>query len=97
MIETWGLAISIEVMDAMLKAANVSIVHHEKVDIALISIIIEGDLNSVQLAINKGKELAERAGALIAITIIPNPDYTIKHMVEKKKKLSITELLIKEW
>ncbi len=82
MIETRGLAISIEVADAMLKAANVSIVNQEKVVIPLITIFVEGDVSAVQVAVDAGAKVAHRAGALISSAVIPQPGIGVRSIVK---------------
>ena len=47
LIETRGLVGAIEAADAMLKAANVSLVGYEKVGGGLVSIMIRGDVGAV--------------------------------------------------
>lgn len=83
MIETWGLAISIEVADAMLKAANVSLVNQERVDIAHVTVAIEGDLSDVQIAIEAGTRVAKRTGSLIAFDVIPHPEIGTSKLSKK--------------
>jgi ethanolamine utilization protein EutM len=83
MIETRGLATSIEVADAMLKNANVQLVNQSMVDAALVTILVEGDVSAVQSAVETGTKIAERAGALISYNVIPHPDSSIRALVEK--------------
>ncbi|WP_328703126.1 BMC domain-containing protein [Alkalihalobacterium elongatum] len=74
MIETRGLASSIEVADTMLKVAHVTLVRQEKADGALVTIIIKGDVSAVQAAIEAGTDVAKRTKALVSCTILPHPD-----------------------
>jgi ethanolamine utilization protein EutM len=85
MIETWGLAISIEVADAMLKSANVSLFIKEKKDIALVTISVEGDVSAVQLAVDAGTKIAQQVGALISFRVIPNPDKSTRKLLLRKE------------
>ncbi|WP_334314159.1 BMC domain-containing protein [Aneurinibacillus sp. Ricciae_BoGa-3] len=85
MIETWGLAISIEVADAMLKSANVSLLIQEKKDIALVTIIVEGGVSAVQLAVDAGTRVAQHAGALISFCVIPNPYISTRKFLIRKE------------
>lgn len=48
MIETRGLIGSIEAADAMIKAANVSIVKQEMIDGGIVTVIVKGDVGVVQ-------------------------------------------------
>ncbi|WP_438824324.1 BMC domain-containing protein [Bacillus sp. JJ1533] len=86
MIETRGLATSIEVADAMLKNANVRLVNQSMVDAALVTILVEGDVSAVQAAVESGTKIAERTGALISSNVIPHPDNSIRPLVAKIDK-----------
>ncbi len=81
MIETFGFAGSISVADKMLKTADVRLVSQKEVSQAYYTIIIEGDVSAVQMAIEEGVAFAQRIGVLIAFDVIPRP-------VEDTKKLS---------
>lgn len=83
LIETAGLAISNEVTNVMLNAANVSYVHQEVEDIELVTILIEGDADSVKIAIKAGVEVAKQAELLFAFSIILNPDPDVKLLVQQ--------------
>lgn len=87
MIETIGVAVSIEVADAMTKAANVRIVNHETIDAALVTISVEGDVSSIQTAMEAGKEVAQRTGVLFAFYIIPNPEHSTTKLLKTKVKM----------
>lgn len=54
MIETRGLIGSIVAADAMLKSADVRLVKQEKVDAALVTVLVEGDVSAVQAAVDMG-------------------------------------------
>ncbi|KMY53785.1 hypothetical protein AC623_07200 [Bacillus sp. FJAT-27231] len=84
MIETRGLAISIEVADRMLKTSNVSIVNQETVDLALVTIIVKGDVSSVQSAVELGESLARSANAFVSSKVIPHPDTGTSLLIKEK-------------
>ncbi len=84
MIETKGLIASIEAADAMVKAADVQLINQEKIDGALVTVIIEGDVGAVQAALEAGKEAAKRVGVLVASHLIPRPDAEVGLVVKKK-------------
>ena len=50
MIETRGIVASIEAADAMVKAANVTIVSHTKAGGGLVSTIVRGEVGAVKAA-----------------------------------------------
>jgi ethanolamine utilization protein EutM len=84
MIETRGFIGSIEAVDAMVKAANVRLIRQEKVDGALVSVLIEGDVGAVQAAVEAGVEAASRVGELVSHHVIPHPDPMIRPSLFKK-------------
>ena len=73
MIETKGLVASIEAADAMVKAANVTLIGTEKVGGGLITVLIRGDVGAVKAATEAGAEAAKRVGELISVHVIPRP------------------------
>ncbi|MDM5225366.1 BMC domain-containing protein [Cytobacillus sp. NJ13] len=86
MIETRGLIGSIEAADAMLKAADVTLVKQEKVDAALVTVLVQGDVSAVQAAVDAGKVAAARVGELVSAHVIPHPDEDIKKALLDDRK-----------
>lgn len=86
LIETRGLIGSIEAADAMLKSADVTLVKQEKVDAALVTVLVQGDVSAVQAAVDAGKEAAKRVGELVSALVIPHPDEEIGNVLLKDKK-----------
>ncbi|WP_066066697.1 BMC domain-containing protein [Neobacillus soli] len=84
MIETRGLIGSIVAADEMLKAADVTLVKQEKVDAALVTVLIQGDVSAVQAAVEIGKLAAARVGELVSAHVIPHPDESIRDVLLKK-------------
>ena len=73
MVETRGLVASIEAADAMLKAANVTLVGTEKIGSGLVTVMVRGDVGAVKSAVEAGSNSASRLGELIATHVIPRP------------------------
>lgn len=73
MIETKGLVGAVEAADAMLKAANVTLVGKEKVGGGLVTVLVRGDVGAVKAATDAGAAAAERVGELVSIHVIPRP------------------------
>ena len=73
MIETKGLLSSIEASDAMVKAANVSLIGKVHVGGGLVTVMVRGDVGAVKAAVDAGAAAAERVGELISIHVIPRP------------------------
>lgn len=73
MIETRGLVGSIEAADAMVKAANVTLMGEERIGGGLITVIVKGDVGAVKAAVDAGAAAAKRVGELISVHVIPRP------------------------
>lgn len=72
-IEVVGIVTAAACIDAMTKTAYVEVSNLERIGSGLITIIIEGDLASVQVAIEAGEEMATRFGEMIATRVIARP------------------------
>lgn len=83
MIETKGLTAAIEAGDAMLKAANVTLVGTEKIGSGLVSVLVRGDVGAVKAATEAGAEAAQRLGELVAVHVIPRPHSDLEKMIPK--------------
>lgn len=73
LIETRGLVASIEAADAMVKAANVTLVGKEQVGGGLVTVMVRGDVGAVKAATDAGAAAAERVGELVSVHVIPRP------------------------
>ena len=73
MIETRGYVAAIAGADAMVKAANVSILAREQVGGGLVSVTVAGDVGAVKAATEAGAETANQVGEVIAVHVIPRP------------------------
>jgi len=73
LIETKGLVGSIEAADAMVKAANVSLLGEERIGGGYVTVIVEGDVGAVKAATEAGAAAAKRVGELVSVHVIPRP------------------------
>ncbi len=73
MVETKGATGAIEAADAMEKAAEVDVVRLQEIGGGYITVLVTGDVGSVQSAVAAGAEAAERVGELVARHVIPRP------------------------
>ena len=73
MIETRGLTAAIEAADAMIKAAEVTLIGTEKIGSGLVSVMVRGDVGAVKAATEAGSVAAQRLGELVAVHVIPRP------------------------
>ncbi|WP_338653844.1 BMC domain-containing protein [Lysinibacillus sp. Y5S-8] len=85
-VETRGLAISILIADAMLKAADIRILRQETIDLALVTIAIEGDTAAIREAITIGTQIAKAVNEWIASTTILRPDVAVNGLVTEIAK-----------
>lgn len=74
LLEVQGLVASIEGLDAMVKAADVRLVHTEKrLGGRLVTIIVAGKVDSVTAAVEAGRKRAESLGEVFGCEVIANP------------------------
>ena len=83
MVETKGLVGAIEAADAMVKAANVSLVGYEKIGSGLVTVMVRGDVGAVKAATDTGAAAAQRVGELISVHVIPRPHTDIEKILPK--------------
>ena len=73
MIETKGYVAALAAADAMVKAANVTIVGREEVGDGLVAVVVRGDVGAVKAATEAGAETASNVGELVSVYVIPRP------------------------
>lgn len=73
MVETRGLVGAIEAADAMVEAANVTLIGKEQIGAGLVTVMIRGDVGAVKAATDAGAAAAKRVGELISVHVIPRP------------------------
>jgi ethanolamine utilization protein EutM len=83
MVETKGLVGAIEAADAMVKAANVTLVGYEKIGSGLVTVMVRGDVGAVKAATDSGAAAAQRVGELVSIHVIPRPHTDIEKILPK--------------
>ncbi len=84
MVETKGLVGAIEAADAMVKAANVTLVGKEHIGSGLVTVMVRGDVGAVKAATDAGASAAERVGELIAVHVIPRPHAEVDNILPNK-------------
>ena len=87
MIETRGLIGSIEAADAMVKAANVTLIGKVHVGGGLVTVMVRGDVGAVKAATDAGAAAAQRVGELISVHVIPRHHVEVESILPKKKEL----------
>jgi ethanolamine utilization protein EutM len=74
LIETRGLVGAIEAADAMVKAANVTLLPTtERVGGGYVTVMVRGDVGAVKAATDAGAAAAKKVGELVAVHVIPRP------------------------
>ena len=73
MIETKGYVGSVEASDAMVKAANVTLVKTIPIGGGLITVLARGDVGSVKAAVDAGAKAAAKVGELVSSHVIARP------------------------
>ncbi len=73
MVETRGLVAAIEAADAMVKAANVTLIGTERIGSGLVTVMVRGDVGAVQAATDAGAAAGSRLGELVSVHVIPRP------------------------
>ena len=73
MIETKGLVPLVEASDAMLKAANVTLIGWQKIGSGMVTALVVGDVAAVKAAIDAGSAAAARVGEVVGVQVIPRP------------------------
>ncbi|PKM81862.1 MAG: ethanolamine utilization microcompartment protein EutM [Firmicutes bacterium HGW-Firmicutes-14] len=84
LIETKGLVGAIEAADAMVKAANVTLVGKEHVGGGLVTVMVRGDVGAVKAATDAGAAAAQRVGELISVHVIPRPHGDVELILPSK-------------
>ncbi len=77
MIETRGFAAMVEAADAMVKAAKVDLVGHERIGGGYVTAIVRGDVAACRAAVDAGQRAAEKVGEVISTHVIPRPHESV--------------------
>ena len=81
MVETKGLVGSIEAADAMVKAANVSLIGKVHVGGGLVTVMVRGDVGAVKAATDAGAAAAAKVGELVSVHVIPRPHPVVEFIL----------------
>ncbi len=84
MVETKGLVGAIEAADAMVKAANVTLVGKEKIGSGLVTVMVRGDVGAVKASVEAGAAAAKRVGELYGVHVIPRPHNDVENILPQK-------------
>jgi len=84
MIETKGLIAAIEAADAMVKAANVTLIGQERIGGGLVTVMVRGDVGAVKAATDAGAAAAQRIGEVVSVHVIPRPASETEMLLPKR-------------
>lgn len=85
MIETKGLVAAIEGADAMVKAANVTLIGYEKIGSGLVTIMVRGDVGAVKASTDAGAAAAKNVGEVVSVHVIPRPHTDVEKILPTVK------------
>jgi len=83
LIETKGLVGAIEAADAMVKAANVTLIGRENIGSGLVTVMVRGDVGAVKASVEAGSAAAKRVGELVSAHVIPRPHDEVEDILPK--------------
>jgi ethanolamine utilization protein EutM len=86
MVETRGLVGSIEAADAMVKAANVTLIGSEYTGGGFVTVMVRGDVGAVKAATDAGAAAAKRVGDLVSAHVIPRPHEEVEMILPQRTK-----------
>lgn len=89
MVETKGLVGSIEAADAMVKAANVTLIGSEYIGGGFVTVMVRGDVGAVKAATDAGAAAAKRVGELVSVHVIPRPHSDVEMILPQNTKGSV--------
>ena len=84
LLEVQALAAAIEGLDAMLKSANVHLIHIERrLGGRLVTVVIAGSVSAVASAIEAGKSAASKIGKVKCAEVIARPHEEVTKFFKK--------------
>ena len=93
MIETRGLVASIEAADAMVKAANVTLIGQVKIGAGLITAMVRGDVGAVKAATDAGAVAAQKVGEVVSVHVIPRPHQDVEKVLPQGFETTLSSLV----
>lgn len=80
-VQVRGFVPMITAVDAMTKAANVTLVGYETAGEGITAAIIQGEVGAVRYAVEAGVEAARRVGEVVSSSILARPDSSLVEIV----------------
>src|ERR671939_755311 len=83
LVETKGLIGSVEAADAMVKAANVTLIGKEYIGAGYVTVMVRGDVGAVKAATDAGAAADRRVGELVSVHVIPRPHTEVERILPR--------------
>lgn len=84
MVETRGAVAVVEASDAMVKAADVTLVGKVNVGGGIVTTFVRGDVAAVKSATDAGAAAAQRVGELCSVHVIPRPHEELEKILPQQ-------------
>src|SRR5262245_24876989 len=84
MVETRGLVGAVEAADAMVKAAQVTLIGKEKIGGGFVPAMVRDEGGAVKAATDAGAAAAERASELVSVHVIPRPHEQVESILPER-------------
>ncbi len=81
MVETRGVVAAVEAADAMIKAANVTLVGRQNPGGGLVAVFVRGEVGAVKAATDAGAVAANKVGDVVAVHVIPRPSTEVESIL----------------
>lgn len=81
MVETRSFAAAVEAADAMVKAANVTLIGKVYIGAAYVTTLVRGDVGAVKASADAGAAAARRVGELVSVHVIPRPHAEVEKIL----------------
>jgi ethanolamine utilization protein EutM len=85
MVETRGLVGAVEAADAMVKAAQVTLIGREQIGGGYVTVMVRGEVGAVKAATDAGAAAAKRVGELVGVHVIPRPHDQVESILPKPR------------
>ena len=86
MVEYKTVSAGVVAADAMVKAANVTLIGKEFVGGGLVTVMVRGDVGAVKAATDAGAAAAQRVGELVSVHVIPRPHAEVETILPSVKE-----------
>ena len=86
LLEVQAMVAAITGLDAMVKAADVRLIHVEKrLGGRLVTVVVEGEVSAVKAAVEAGSAAANSLGEVVATHVIPRPHQDVEKLLPSIK------------